>query len=232
MKKFIQKILLALACFMVGFGFTFAQITVSAETLDNSSESTVVDGSQDNQSDETQDKVETTFDDFLAWAQQEADRYGYGEDFAGAISAIKAAATQEQVTLSTIASGALAFLILAYIVVKHVKDKGYKKALVSFVKKFDEKVDSSIKGTNALIDGENAMLNNEAVNGKITAETKAEVQSLKKCLRLFISAFLRFTDGVKLGDNKKTEVQSNLLSALKEIDDSTSEGVANENNEK
>ena len=166
----------------------------------------------------------------MAWAQKEADRYGYGEDFAGAIEAIKAAASQEQVTLSTVASFALALVILGYIVVKHIKDKGFKSSLVKLAKTVDEKIDNSIKGTNALIDGENTLIEDETANGKTVKETKAEVESLQRCMKLFISAFLRFTDGVKMGDVKKTEVQSNLLSALAELS-ATNEGAQNENNQ-
>lgn len=229
MIKNFKKLGIAFVSFIVGLGFSFPTIVAGAEELPSTSAEEVIDSTI---APEQEEKPETTFDDFLAWAQQEANRYGYGEDFAGAIEAIKAAATQKQVTISTIASVALALGILAYIIVKHIREKGFKTSLVKLVKTFDEKMDNSIKGTNALIDGENTLIEDETANGKTAKETKEDVAALKRCMGLFISAFLRFTDGVKLGDNKKTEVQSNLLNALKEINTLTSEeGASNENNE-
>lgn len=236
MKKFIQKIMLAFACFSLGVGIAVSPITASAEDIPETSIEEVIPETSvpeeetplPETSETPEEKVDTTFEDFLAWAQKEADRYGYGEDFAGAIEAIKAAASQKQVTLSTLASAALALVIVAYIVVKHFKEKGYKNAITRLVKTFDGKIDNAIKGTNALIDGENAIIEDGTANGKTVKETQDDVQSLKRCMTAFISAFLRFTDGVKLGDNKKTEVQSNLLSALKELE--TGKGAQDENN--
>lgn len=237
MKKFIQKIMLAFACFSLGVGISLSPVIAMAEETPETSYEEVVSEEQtsveetpvvDDSSE--QEKVDTTFEDFLAWAQKEADRYGYGEDFASAIEAIKVAATQKQVTLSTLASAAVALITLTYIIIKHAREKNYKEAIVKLVKEFDTKIDKNIKGTNALIDGGNTIIDGETENGKTAKQTQEEVQSLKRCMTAFLNAFLRFTDGVKLGDNKKTEVQSNLLSALKEI--STSEGVANETDEK
>ena len=239
MKKFFKKIMLAFACFAFGVGISVSPVMAVAEEVETSVEESVetssgldtseeIETSETTSEDVSSDTVDTTFEDFLAWAQKEADRYGYGEDFAGALEAIKAAASQKQVTLSTIASVALALVIIVVIVAKHIKEKGYKNALVKLVKTFDEKMDNSIKGTNALIDGENTLIEDETANGKTAKETQEEVQSLKRAITAFLSAFLRFTDGIKMGDNKKTEVQSNLLSALKEL--STHEGAQNENN--
>ena len=232
MKKFIQKIMLAFACFSLGVGIAVSPITASAEDIPETSYEEVIPETsvEETPVDSSEEKVDTTFEDFLAWAQKEADKYGYGDDFAGAIEAIKVAATQKQVTLSTLASAAVGFITLAYIIIKHAREKGYKAAIVKLVKDFDNKMDKNIKGTNALIDGGNTIIDGETENGKTAKQTQEEVQSLKRCMTAFLYAFLRFTDGVKLGDNKKTEVQSNLLSALKEI--STGEGVANETDEK
>ena len=236
MIKLFKKFALALASMSICFGICVSPIMVSAEEVPQTSieevipETSVPEVETPEETEKPNEKVETTFDDFLAWAQEEANRYGYGEDFAGAIEAIKTAATQKQVTLSTIASASVAIITLAYIIIKDIREKRYKAALVKTVKEFDTKIDKNIKGTNALIDGGNAIIDTESENGKTAKETKEEVQSLKRSMTSFISAFLRFTDGVKLGDNKKTEVQTNLLSALKEI--STSEGVANESDKK
>lgn len=225
MKKFIKKLLMATAAIALAFGFGIAPINASAEETAETPEISAETGEISNDGTagektpvEGETGVETTFDNFLAWAQTEADRYGYGEDFAGAVEAVKTAATQKQVTISTIASVGLALTVIGFIIFHKIKDKKYKAALIELAGKLDGKLDDSIKGTNALIDGENALIDGETANGKTAADTKAEVQSIKRCLSAFVFAFLRFTDGVKLGENKKTEVQANCLNALKEID--------------
>ena len=238
MKKFIKKILMAIASFAVAFTFLATPITVSAEETSQPPE--IETGSSEVETDDGAGKdgadEETTFEDFLTWAQKEAEKYGYGDEYTAAMEAIKAAATQKQVTLSTIASAALAITVLVLLVYYKCKDKKFKDAIIAINDKLDGKLDTQRDGLNSLIDGENAllegknqMLDCETKNGQKTEELKTEVQAIKKGFSAFISAFLRFTDGVKLGDNKKTEVQTNCLNALKEID---GEVRADEDNKK
>lgn len=239
MKRFIKKVLMVIASFAVAFSFSFAPITASAEEFIETPEITAetpeisnatVSGEEtpeevENNAEKGNAGTETTFEDFLTWAQGEAERYGHGDEYAAAMEAIKAAATQKQVTISTVFSCLVALVVIVSIVYNKIKDKSYKKAIIELKGLLEKKLDSQLKGLNSLIDGENTildretkMLDSEAANGKTTEELKAEVKSIKKAFSAFISAFLRFTDGVKLGDNKKTEVQTNCLNALKEID--------------
>ena len=212
MKGIIKKVAVLTATVAMSVGFAFAPIKAVAESSVENHEIT---------SEERSD----TFDDFLAWTEEEAEKYGYGDEYGVAIEAIKTAATQKQVTISTIASAILAAAVLAFIIVQKVKDIKYKRSVTGLSKS----VEDLVMGTNSLIDETNA-------NGKTGTETKAktakiekEEKKIERALALFISAFLRFTDGVKLGDNKKQEVQTSCLAALREIGE---RGDGNEDNEK
>jgi uncharacterized protein YoxC len=223
MKKFKLKLMAILATIGLAFGVAFTPITASAETMTETPE-TSAELPEETDGTSTGD---TTFEDFLTWAEKEADKYGYGDDFRGAIETIKAAASEKQVTISTIASFCFAVGVIALLIYIKIKDKKFKKTVTGLCEKLDEKLDDQIKGTNALIDGENEIIHDETANAKTLQETQKEVCAIKKAFSSFVSAFLRFTDGVKLGDNKKAEVQTNCINALKEI----GEVHANENNE-
>lgn len=223
LKKFKLKLMAILATLGLAFGVAFTPITASAETTTETPE-TSAELPEETDGTSTGD---TTFEDFLTWAEKEADKYGYGDDFRGAIETIKAAASEKQVTISTIASLCLVVGVIALLIYIKIKDKKFKKTVTDLCKKLDEKLDDQIKGTNALIDGENEIIHDETANAKTLQETQKEVCAIKKAFSSFVSAFLRFTDGVKLGDNKKAEVQTNCINALKEI----GEVHANENNE-
>lgn len=253
MKKFIKKIGLVIASIACFFALNPAPLTTFAEESTIVSKESTETGeisketekeeeipteeeTEENEANnevenESTTELEPTFEDFLAWAKEQAELYGYGNEYAKAIDALKAAATQKQVTLSTIASFAFAAFVLALIISGKIKDKKYKAAVVEL----SNKIDKLSKGANTIIEGENAILEDgrkiathEAKTTQKASEVKAEVQTIKRSLSAFISAFLRFTDGIKLGDNKKTEVQTNCLNALKEIE----EVRGNEDNEK
>lgn len=234
MKRIAKKLILVMACFIAGLCFCFTLVVASAETASeepaNSNEIiTDEEISNENHTNETVEETpETNFEDFLAWAQNEANRYGYGNEFEQAVDSLRVAATQKQVTLSTIASVVLFVAVIGLIISHRIKDKHLKDAIIALAKNLDGKLDDSIKGTNALIDGENSLLDGETVLEKNTAKTTKELGSIKRCLRAFVAGFLRFTDGIKIGDNKKTEVQTNCLNALKELDDG--EGGTDEDN--
>lgn len=244
--KIIKKILTAVAVCAVAFGFTFAPLKayaeglpatpeITAETPENSNDNEVGEELSENTTNGVEtDKEETgtTFEDFLTWSQKEAEKYGYGDEYAAAIEAIKAAATQEQVTLATIASLLVAVAVIAYVIYSKIKDRGFKNAVIELKAELETQrkgVNSLIDGENAILDSENKLLNSGNANGKTVEELKAEIQTIKRGFSAFISAFLRFADGIKLGDNKKTEVQTNCLNALKEIDGEVKVG---ENHEK
>lgn len=244
--KIIKKFLVAAAVCAVAFVFTFTPSTayaeeipstpeIATETPENSNGNETGEESPENMKNvegTDNEQAETTFDDFLVWSQKEAEKYGYGDEYAAAIEAIKTAATQEQVTLSTIASLLVATAVIAYVIYSKIKDRGFKNAVIELKAELETQrkgVNSLIDGENAILDGENKLLDSGNANGKTAEELKAEMQTIKRGFSAFVSAFLRFTDGIKLGDNKKTEVQTNCLNALKEID---GEVKVDENNKK
>lgn len=166
----------------------------------------------------------STFDEFLQWTEMEAEKYGHGESFKDALKAIKTAATTKQVTISTVCSIAVAVLILAYIVRSKIKDKSYKKSIIDCA----NQLNSLIKGANELVDETNIQVGIEKTTQNEVKRLESQVQSLQHGLKDFTTAFLRFADGVKIGDAKKSEVQSNCISAIKSFDEVTGD----ENNKK
>ena len=170
-----------------------------------------------------QKKEDHSFEEFLAWTEQEAERYGYGEQYKAAIEAIKTAATQKQVTLSTFMTLGLALAIIGYILYKKISDRKFRKAVAGLVGDIHVqagKINELVKGTN-----DNSKTERELKEE--LAQSIANLNKLTKGLASFVTGFLRFTDGVKLQDNKKTEVQTNCLNALKEMN---GEVGADENN--
>ena len=173
---------------------------------------------------ENTEDLEHTFEDFLAWAEQEADRYGYGDEFSKAVEAIKAAATQEQVTLSTIGSIAMMVAVLAYTLYKKVTDSKFK----SEVHNLSVSLNAQLEKLKELVDGTNS-------NTKTEEEIKAEEQALKEeaictkeALAHLINAFMHFSSHVGMSNANKAEVQRDCMNALKCID---GEVTANESNE-
>ena len=242
MKKFINKILIFATAFLgfLGFGLgapllasaeEFSAIEEVSETIENDalngeiSSDTVTDEETPESAKKEEITVDdTTFEDFLAWAGEQAEQYGYGDEFKAAAEALKAAATTKQVTLSTIASAVLAVLVLVVVISNKIKEGKFKQAIVELSQKLDNQVD----GTNALITGTNAGNKTGEKTEKEVEKANAEIASLKKTISLFIGAFMRFTDGVKMQTSKKEEVQTNLLSALKEVEGGTEHGERKE----
>jgi hypothetical protein len=183
------------------------------------------DGGESDEKENENTGVETTFEDFLEWSKKEAERYGYGNEYDAAIEAVKTAATQKQVTLSTIASTGLAIAVIALIVVQKVKEKNLKKAIIEVASSLEKQRE----GTNNLITGANDMAKTETETNTETKKAKEEILHLERSFSSFLSAFLRFTDGVKMSENKKTEVQTNCLNALKELNGEVSDNEGNKN---
>lgn len=235
MKKFINKILIIAAASLGFFGFGLCgplvasaeEVSVIEEVVETSENDALNDEiSSDTVTDEeTLEPTEkeeitaddTTFEDFLAWAGEQAEQYGYGDEFKAATEALKVAATTKQVTLSTVASAVLAVLVLVVVISNKIKEGKFKQAIVEL----SEKLDNQVDGTNALITGTNAGNKTGEKTEKEVEKANAEIASLKKTLSLFINAFMRFTDGVKMQTSKKEEVQTSLLNALKEVEGGT-----------
>lgn len=181
----------------------------------------------ENNEDTGEEKEETShdFEDFLTWVQNEADRYGYGDEFSTALEAIRAAATQKQVTLSTIGSLAMMLAIVAYTVYKKVTDKKFKDEVHSL----SESLNTQLEKLKELVDGTNS---NTQTEEEIKAEEKVlkeETTKIKNGLENLINGFMHFTSHVGMTNVNKAEVQRDCIKALKSID---GEVTADENNEK
>ena len=206
MKKFKKWIVTMLATVGICVGFAFAPVTAYADET----ETTTVTETVENNS---------TFEEFLEWSKLEAERYGHGDKYEDALKAIKTAATTKQVTISTLCSCGVALLVLGYIIVQKVRDKSSKKSIIELT----GKLQALIKGTNALVDETNLNGTTEKKTQEEVEHLELQVKALQKGLHSFAVAFLRFTDGVKLGDNKKNEVQTNCISAIKSFDEVSSD---------
>ncbi len=239
MKKFIKKIMLSMAAIAVCFGLTFTTVAVSAEEVSATPENSAVQSEYSEEStvsEEVGEDEETgensavlegetnTFENFLAWTEQEAERYGYGDEYTAALEAIKTAATTKQVTISTIGSFSLAAVFISYLIYKKVTDKEFRQNVADLVDTSLEQFDK----LNELVDGTNA-------NGKTEEEIKAEEQALreemrktKKALEGLIMGFMHFSGRVGMSAANKEEIQRDCINALHEIDGGVS---GNEDNE-
>ncbi|MBO7165948.1 MAG: hypothetical protein J6V88_00300, partial [Kiritimatiellae bacterium] len=218
MKKMITKLLLAVTAFAVSLGFMGAPVyayaedgsAVSAPSTetsagvtddgDNEPENSVQtpttnDSASVEETPKTDEKGENTgdiehgFQDFLSWVEQEANRYGYGDEYASALDAIKAAATEKQVTLSTMGSFLLMAATIAYTIYNKVKDKKFKDEVAGLstgLNKQLEKMNELVKGTNS----------NTKTEEEIKAEEKAlkeEATKIKNALESLINGFMHFS---------------------------------------
>lgn len=220
--KKIAVIMAGLAC-SFGFCFTIPTLTTAttyASTATETPEQTPESG-ESNQVTETPEQTpstpdgegapEHTFDDFLAWVQENADEFGYGDEYAKVIEAIRVAASEKQVTLSTIAYLALAAIFTVYVIIQKIKDKKWKKSMSDMA----TYLQSLVKGTNGLIE------ETEKAEGEVE-KTEQTALALKKGMTALVKAFMHFADGTKLQGTKKEEVQSDCMTALKALDEVTS----------
>lgn len=243
MKKLKITILSALAFVAVSFGFAFAPVTAladepetsaiesvetpetSAETGENSVDSAtdeeVVDSTESGENSAILESDTNTFENFLAWTEKEADRYGYGDEYKDALDAIKTAATTKQVTLSTIASIALFCAIIVYILYKKVTDKKFRQQVASLLLNYQQQVQK----LNELVEGTNENTKTEQEIKQEEAELKAEMKKTTDALAYLIGGFMHFAEGVALKDGKKAEVQRDCINALKKIDGEVSNEI-------
>lgn len=232
MKKFIKKIMVLMACFCVGFGFAFSPILAGAEEVTTETETGTVTPAPTEPNEETEPKDEITFDDLLGAFGNIAESEGYGSEWERIFEQLKTAASEKQVTLSTIAVVAMLVVFIAYLIFKRVKRKNWVKTfkqLSDDLQAISKTANEQLKGTNALIDEANA---NVKVSEKTKAETetiKREEQKIEKALSLLINAFMTFSEGCKYDKAKKSHVEINCVNALKELE--SIGGQADENNE-
>lgn len=242
MRKLKLKIVTALATLAVLFGFAISPVTVLAEEQTISEQtSEIVAKTSDSVTDEeitekekesenTQEKSEVlegetnTFENFLAWTEKEAERYGYGDEYRRAFEDIKNAATTKQVTISTVINSLLWVLGVGYIVYKKITDKKSLAKLSYIVSQAKTLLDK----LNELVDATNENSNTGEKTRQETAELKAEMKKTAEALTGLINGFMHFADGVQLKNSRKDEVRRDCTNALKKID---GEVVSNENNE-
>jgi hypothetical protein len=174
---------------------------------------------------EEKEEIKHNFEDFLAWMETEAERYGYGDEFSKALETIKTAASEKQVTLSTLGSLGVMVAVFAYTIYKKVTDKKFKDEVHTLSTSLNEQ----LKKLKELVDGTN---NNTKTEEEIKAEEAAlreEEMKIKNSLAHLINAFMHFSSHVGMSDTSKAEVQRDCMNALKCID---GEVTLNESNEK
>lgn len=233
--KFLKKLSLALVCALVCFGFA-CPIVASAEEVaetpvieqETQEVEEVVEETQDVENTQENEAIleseENTFENFLAWVGKEAERYGYGEEYAKALELIKTAATTKQVTVATVVNSALWLLGICYIVYKKCADKRN----IAKVGELSSQVGAQLKKLDELVDATNENSKSEETIKHETEELKKEMKTTITALQCFVGGFMHFAEGVKMQDTKKDEVLRDCNNALHLID-----GVCkNEDNER
>ena len=236
MKNLKTKILMAFAAVALSFGWVLSPIAVSADEIaENTQESVVIEEVVTEE--ETIEKTAenepilgseaNTFENFLAWAEKEADRYGYGDEYRLAFEDIKNAATTKQVTISTAVNAVLLLAGIVYIVYKKVTDKKNLAKLADL----SGQTAAQAKKLNELVDATNNNSKTEEEIKKETAELKADMKKTQEAISGLINGFMHFAESVKFKETKKDEVRRDCTNALKSIDGVTNY-ENNENNEK
>ena len=236
MRNLKLKILAAFAAVALSFGWVLSPVAVSADEIaENTQESVVVE--EVIETEETSEKMAendaileseaNTFENFLAWAEEEADRYGYGDEYRRAFEDIKNAATTKQVTISTAVNAVLLLAGIVYIVYKKVTDKKNLAKLADL----SVQTTAQAKKLNELVDATNDNSKTEEEIKKETAELKADMKKTQEAISGLINGFMHFAESVKFKETKKDEVRRDCTNALKSIDGVTNY-ENNENNEK
>lgn len=244
MRNFKLKFAGAMAAVTLSFGWVLSPVAVSAEELQENTSVVVEETLESSVVEEVIEQEETseiagensaileseenTFENFLAWAEKEADRYGYGDEYRLAFEDIKNAATTKQVTLSTLASAGMLLAFVGYMVYKKVSDKKMLIELKTLLGQASEQA----KKMNELVDATNDNSKTEEEIKKETEELKAEQRKTNEALTGLINGFMHFADSVKMKDTKKDEVRRDCTNALKSIDGEVVSYENNENNQK
>lgn len=232
MRNLKTKILMAFAAVALSFGWVLSPVAVSADEIaENTQESVVIEEviETEETSEKTDEKApvldseENTFENFLAWAEKEADRYGYGDEYRLAFEDIKNAATTKQVTIATVVNALLWLAGLAYMVYKKLVDKKKLNGLAEIA----EQIATQANKLNELVDATNNNSKSEEEIKNGTADLKADIKKTNEALMGFINGFMHFADSVKMKETKKDEVRRDCTNALKSID---GEVVSNEDN--
>ena len=216
-------VLVAFLSVCVGFifgGNTYASRAeeVSTEAPQESTGSPVTGETSEDEETNGED-IGFDLDAFLEWVQKYADEAGIGDDYAKAVEAIKAAASEKQVTISTVASVAQLLVFVVYLINTNIKNGKLKKQL----KEVSEKLDLQLKGTNGLIDESNH-------NGQTGDSTKKDVEALTKAFVHLLTGFTALTDRFNIGAESKEAVKREFNRAAREIDGEGKKEKADEEN--
>ena len=247
MKNLKMKIILSISALALGVGFNhFPVIAVAEEppetltTIEETSvseevieEQEIVENTANNEAtseptneEETpEEELSHTFEDFLAWVEKEAPIYGYGDEVSKAIETIKTAASEKQVTLSTLASVGFMIAVLASTIYKKVTDGKFKKEvndLSACAGAMLAKMEELVKGTNNNTETEEAIKEEEEA-------LRNEMVKIKNGLEHLTNGFMHFSSHVGMSNTHKAEVQRDCVKALQCID---GEVTANDINEK
>lgn len=187
MKKFLTICLaVLLAVLMSGSLMTtclvFAEESEEIEQVEETPEET-----EETQPNANDDEKQHTFDEFLAYTQELADTYGYGEQYAKAVANIKNALTQKQFTIAMIGDVVLLVFLAFNILKKAKKDKKLDE--------LEKQLKKLTTGTNELVD---------ATNGNsLKLETAEDTLEAIKCVAVAMRGFISC---VKLPEETKQQI--------------------------
>ena len=145
-------------------------------------------------------------DDFLAWVQEYADAAGLGNEFANAVEAIKSAASEKQVTISTIASVGVFLAVVVLLIKEHLS----KKNLAKLLAEVSEQLKAQTEGTNGLIDESNA-------NGKAVSQTKDKADRTADALVHIVKGLSTLANRTNIGAAYKEQIQTEFNAAEKSL---------------
>lgn len=145
-------------------------------------------------------------DDFLAWVQEYADAAGLGNEFANAVEAIKTAASEKQVTISTIASVGVFLAVVVLLIKEHLS----KKNLAKLLAEVSEQLKAQTEGTNGLIDESNA-------NGKAVSQTKDKADRTADALGHIVKGLSTLASRTNIGAAYKEQIQTEFNAAEKSL---------------
>ena len=154
-------------------------------------------------------------DDFLAWVQEYAEAAGLGNEFANAVEAIKTAASEKQVTISTIASVGVFLAVVVLLIKEHLS----KKNLAKLLAEVSEQLKAQTEGTNGLIDESNA-------NGKAVSQTKDKADRTADALVHIVKGLSTLANRTNIGAAYKEQIQTEFNAAEKSLG-----GAADESNQ-
>ena len=220
---FIIAALVAFLAVCLGFGIGMKYPEASAEEpadtsqdvgsedlsgTDESAQDSATDSVTEPPASDTEEKPAPDYDldDFLAWVQEYADAAGLGNEFANAVEAIKTAASEKQVTISTIASVGVFLAVVVLLIKEHLS----KKNLAKLLAEVSEQLKAQTEGTNGLIDESNA-------NGKAVTETKDKADRTADALVHIVKGLSTLANRTNIGAAYKEQIQTEFNAAEKSL---------------